>query len=138
MAPLLSVDGLTVTYGARGDPVLAVRDVTFSIERNEVFGLIGESGSGKSSVLGALTRLLPAAARTDARSIRFEDEELTLRSDAAFRELRGRRIALVPQQPMTALSPTASVGRQLRWHFGRARRERRDQRRRWRPWDSRR
>lgn len=70
MAPLLSVDGLTVTYGARGDPVLAVRDVTFSIERNEVFGLIGESGSGKSSVLGALARACspPPRAPTPGRS----------------------------------------------------------------------
>jgi len=113
VGPLLSVADLTVRYGA----TTAVSGVSFDIAAGEVFGLVGESGSGKSSVCSALVRLLPRTAKISG-AIRFEGADLATLPEQAMRGIRGERIALVPQQPMTSLSPTSSVGKQLRWYLG--------------------
>lgn len=117
-AALLRVRGLSVTYPSVRGPVPAVRGVSFEVRPGEVFGLVGESGSGKSSVCTAVMGLLPDGTRLDADGIDFEGRDLARLRERELRRVRGHRIALVPQQPMTSLSPTTPVGRQLRWYLG--------------------
>ncbi|WP_214316868.1 ABC transporter ATP-binding protein [Nonomuraea sediminis] len=112
MSDLLTVTGLHVDYPG----VRAVHDVSFTLRRGEILGLVGESGSGKSSVCAALTRVLPAGARMAARAVRLGDQELTGLTDQEMRRLRATRIGVIPQRPMTSLSPVTPVLRQLRWH----------------------
>ncbi|UGQ13690.1 ABC transporter ATP-binding protein [Yinghuangia sp. ASG 101] len=92
--------------------------MSFDVRPGEIFGLVGESGSGKSSVCTAVMGLLPSAAHVAADGIDFEGRDLARLRDRDLRRIRGRRIALVPQQPMTSLAPTTPVGRQLRWYLG--------------------
>ncbi len=111
--PLLTVADLSVRYGR----TTAVNDVSFEVARGEIFGLVGESGSGKSSVCGALARLLPRSAQLTG-AVQFEGKNLVALPEKAMRRVRGRRVALVPQQPMTSLSPTSTIGRQMQWYLG--------------------
>ncbi|MEU5991458.1 ABC transporter ATP-binding protein [Spirillospora sp. NPDC047418] len=116
---LLDVEDLHVDYpGHAGRTVPAVRGVTFRLRRGEVLGLVGESGSGKSSVCAALTRTLPDGARLRAAGLAFDGTGLIGLPDEAMRGLRATRIGLVPQRPMTSLSPATPVLRQLRWYGG--------------------
>lgn len=117
---LLDVDDLHVDYPGRagGAAVPAVRGVSFRLRRGEVLGLVGESGSGKSSVCAALTRTLPDGAHQRAAGLTFDGAGLPGLSDDAMRRLRATRIGLVPQRPMTSLSPATPVLTQLRWHAG--------------------
>ena len=99
--------------------LLAVRDLTFSIDAREVLGLVGESGSGKSITSLAIMRLLPPQARVSGE-IRFADirdgsapRNLPALPDDSMRQLRGSRIAMIFQEPMTALNPVMRVGEQI-------------------------
>ncbi len=114
----LAVEHLTVDYSTRRGAITAVRDVSFSVGAGEVFGLVGASGSGKTTILDALVGLLPRSASVRATSLRVGGAQLAGASEAEFRRHRGRTVALIPQHPMTALSPVVSVGRQLSWYFG--------------------
>jgi len=118
---LLAVDDLHVSLPAAYGPVQALRGVSFTIERGETLGLIGESGCGKSMTALALMGLLPEGAQAGG-SVRLEGRELVGLDDAAFSALRGNRIAMIFQEPMTALNPLHRVGRQiaepLRLHRG--------------------
>lgn len=121
MTDLLTVDDLHVRYAGheRGaPPVAAVRGVSLSLRRGEVLGLVGESGSGKSSVCSALTRVLPAGARVSAGTLDFDGTDLSTLSEGRMRGLRSTRIGVVPQRPMTSLSPSTPVLNQLRWYAG--------------------
>lgn len=116
--PTLSVKNLTVRYsGARG-AVDAVKGVTFDIAQGEVFGLVGESGSGKSSVCQALMRLLPVSAKVTADNLHFGGHDILGLKEKEMNKVRGREMAMIPQQPMTSLSPVTPIGTQLRWYFG--------------------
>ncbi|WP_211593314.1 ABC transporter ATP-binding protein [Microbispora sp. H10836] len=115
--PLLSVRDLAVVFRTRTGEVPAVREVSFDLARGEIFGLVGESGSGKSTVLTALTRMLARNARITSGRIGFDGADLLALREPAMRRLRGDRIGLIPQRPMTSLSPATSIGRQLRWHL---------------------
>jgi peptide/nickel transport system ATP-binding protein len=121
MTPLLEVTDLRVSLPTARGPADALHDVSFAIRPGETVGLIGESGSGKSMTALALMGLLPERA-TLAGSIRFDARELVGASDAAMCELRGNRIGMVFQEPMTALNPLHTVGDQvaepLRVHRG--------------------
>jgi len=108
-APLLRVAGLSVRFG-RAQPV--VRDVSFELGRGQRLGLIGESGSGKSLTALALLGLLPAAARASG-SVLLDGRELLGLPDPQLAPLRGDRLAMVFQEPMTALDPTMRIGRQV-------------------------
>jgi oligopeptide/dipeptide ABC transporter ATP-binding protein len=124
MASLLEVRHLTVEFprprnsaGVRVPPVLAaVRDLSFSIAPEEVLGLVGESGSGKSVTSLALMRLLPPHARASGE-VQFANGkgnyDLLRLSDAAMRPLRGCQLAMIFQEPMTALNPVMRVGDQI-------------------------
>ena len=119
--PLLEVRHLHVKLQTHRGPGYAVRDVSFSLERGETLGLVGESGCGKSITAMALMGLLPENAQVTG-SIRFDGEELTSKSDREMCRIRGNRIGMIFQEPMTALNPVHSVGRQiaepLRLHRG--------------------
>jgi ABC-type dipeptide/oligopeptide/nickel transport system ATPase component len=105
---LLEVHNLTVHFGA----VPAVRDVSFSISPGEVLGLVGESGSGKSVTSLAVMRLLPPQASVAGR-ISFAGDDLLLASEEKMRDLRGRQLSMIFQEPMTALNPVMRVGDQV-------------------------
>jgi peptide/nickel transport system ATP-binding protein len=111
-APLLQVEHLSVRLQTPRGPALAVRDVSFGLRRGETLGLIGESGCGKSMMALALLGLLPDSAQT-AGSIRLNGQELIGQDDATLSRLRGNRIAMIFQEPMTALNPVHRVGDQI-------------------------
>ena len=119
--PLLQVTDLRVRLNTQRGPADAVRGVGFALEHGQTLGLIGESGCGKSITALALLGLLPERALVSG-SIRFDGEELVGRSDAELCKLRGNRIGIVFQEPMTALNPLHTIGRQvaepLRLHQG--------------------
>jgi peptide/nickel transport system ATP-binding protein len=111
--PLLEVQDLHVTYRAGGQATAAVRGVSFSLARGETLAIVGESGSGKSTLANALLGLLPAAARIEGGRVRLEGDDVTRASERQWQKLRGRSVALVPQDPMVGLNPTLRVGRQI-------------------------
>jgi peptide/nickel transport system ATP-binding protein len=111
--PLLELDGLTVDIATPRGVLHAVRDVSFRIERGETLCLVGESGCGKSMTAFALMGLLPQTASRSARRFRFEGEDLARASAGRLGALRGDRMAMVFQEPMTALNPAYTVGDQL-------------------------
>jgi ABC-type dipeptide/oligopeptide/nickel transport system ATPase component len=110
---LLDVQGLTVAFAGSPAPVTAVDNVSFHIERGETLGLVGESGSGKSVTAFAILRLLPTAGRIASGRVLFEGRDLLALSEREMREVRGARISLIFQEPMTALNPVMRVGDQI-------------------------
>lgn len=113
-APILEVRDLTVHITTRRGAAAALDRVSFDLRRGETLGLVGESGSGKSLTCLALLRLLPRpAASVTGGSIAFRGEELLSKTDAQMVALRGRHLAMVLQDPMTALNPVLRVGSQL-------------------------
>lgn len=118
---LLEVSNLRIRLQTHRGPADAVRGVSFSLARGETLGLIGESGCGKSITAMSLMGLLPDSAQVSG-SIRFDGQELVGRTDAQMCKMRGNRIGMVFQEPMTALNPVHTIGRQvaepLRLHRG--------------------
>ncbi len=119
--PLLEVTDLRVTLNTARGPADALREVSFTLDRGQTLGLIGESGCGKSITALALMGLLPEGAQV-AGSIRLDGQELVGLSEAQWCGLRGNRLGMVFQEPMTALNPLHPIGRQiaesLRLHRG--------------------
>ncbi len=113
MPPLLTVEGLTITFPIEGRPVPVVQDVTLSVERGQFVGLVGESGCGKSITALALLRLVPKPGRIERGSIRLEGKELLELRDEEIRRVRGARIGIVFQEPMTSLNPVFTIGFQV-------------------------
>ena len=112
MGALLEIRGLGVRFGATE----AVRGIDFEIGEGEVLGLVGESGSGKSATSLAILGLLDASARVEGEILWHGDgaaKDLLLLPASALRQVRGREIAMIFQEPMTALNPVMSVGRQV-------------------------
>jgi peptide/nickel transport system ATP-binding protein len=110
--PLLSVNHLSVTLPtARGD-VQALHGISFAIERGQIVGLIGESGCGKSITALALMGLLPAGSRVQG-SVQLDGVELTTLDEKRWCALRGAQVAMVFQEPITALNPLHTIGRQI-------------------------
>ena len=107
---LLDVQHLSVSFG-HGAP--AVDDVSFQVAAGETLGVVGESGSGKSVTAFSILRLLQPPGRITGGAIRFEGRDLLALSEAEMREVRGARISLIFQEPMTALNPVMRVGDQI-------------------------
>ena len=118
---LLDVKDLSIRLQTQRGPADAVRDINFTLARGETLGLIGESGCGKSITALSLMGLLPENAVVRG-SIRFDDQELVGLPDDAMRQIRGNRIGMIFQEPMTALNPVHTIGAQvaepLRLHRG--------------------
>jgi peptide/nickel transport system ATP-binding protein len=110
--PLLEVRDLTVTFASEAGPVRAVRALSYHVNRGEVLGIVGESGSGKTVSSLAVMDLLPSHARVMG-SVRFEGRELVGLADRELSRLRGRRIAMIFQDPLSALTPVYTVGDQI-------------------------
>ena len=125
---LLEVRHLATHYvSARGTRVTrAVDDVSFDLDVGQTLGVVGESGSGKTTLALSLLRLLPPAARIVGGEIRFQGEDLVAKPEAELRRIRGRRIAMILQDPMASLNPLFTIGDQvaepLRVHEGTPRR----------------
>jgi len=112
-APLLAVRDLRVAYATRGGEAVVIPSVNFQLNAGEALGLVGESGCGKSTIALSIVRYLGRAGRLVGGSIRFEGRELTSLDETGLRAIRGRRIAMVYQDPMASLNPVMAVGRQL-------------------------
>ncbi len=111
--PLLEIDRLTVTVPGPRGPVAAVRGVSFTVARGEMVGLVGESGAGKSLTAFAVPRLLSAGVRVAGGRILLDGEDLLALPEPEMRRIRGRRVAMVFQEPMTALNPVFTIGFQV-------------------------
>ncbi|EAR52655.1 ABC transporter, ATP-binding protein [Oceanicola granulosus HTCC2516] len=113
-APLLSIEGLTVALPGGGERAHAVRDVSLTLARGEVLCIVGESGSGKSITASAVMNLLPSdQLRITSGRVRYEGEDLLTLSERRMRRLRGDRISMIFQEPMTSLNPVATIGVQI-------------------------
>ncbi|HEV2301305.1 MAG TPA: ABC transporter ATP-binding protein [Stellaceae bacterium] len=113
--PLLDIRNLSTHYvSAQGSRVVrAVDDVSLRIDAGETLGIVGESGSGKSTLALSILRVLPPAARIVAGRMLFEGEDLVEKSDAEMRQVRGKRIAMILQDPMASLNPLFTIGNQV-------------------------
>lgn len=110
---LLQVEGLSVDINTSNGVLHAVRDISFSVRRGETLCLVGESGCGKSMTSLAIMDLLPKAAKSKARQLSFKGESLTQKTARQFNALRGNHMAMIFQEPMTALNPAYTIGDQL-------------------------
>src|ERR1700690_2295429 len=109
---LLEIEGLRVSFHTSHGELFALRGVDLRVKAGEILGLVGESGSGKSVTLRAITRLLRANARITGR-IAWRGQDLTALSETELNAIRGRQIATIFQEPMTALNPVMTIGQQI-------------------------
>jgi peptide/nickel transport system ATP-binding protein len=110
---LLEVEDFSLEFRTRSGTVRALENVSLAIEKGETVGLVGESGSGKSVLSFAILRILDPAARITGGSIRFGGMDVLAASERSMQEVRGREIAMIFQNPRTALNPIRKVGRQI-------------------------
>jgi peptide/nickel transport system ATP-binding protein len=113
-APLLDVDDLSVEFDTRRGVAHVLQSVGFSLRRGETLGLVGESGCGKSMTALAIMRLIPTPpGRITSGRVTLEGYDLMTLPDAAMREIRGNRVSMIFQEPMTSLNPVFTVGEQI-------------------------
>ena len=129
--PVLQIEDLSVRFHLKRGRLTAVDHVSLTVNRSETFGLVGESGSGKTVTARAVMRLVPIPPGEISQGrILFDGENVLDKSKAEMRELRGRKIAMVFQEPMSALNPVFTVGNQisdaLRTNLGMSRKEARE------------
>ena len=111
---LLDVSGLEIEFRQRRKPARrVVSDVSFQVRRGTVVGIVGESGSGKTMTANAIMRLLPAGGRIAGGQIAFDGQEVLDLPEEEVRRLRGKRMAMIFQNPMTSLNPAYTIGRQM-------------------------
>ncbi|MBV9561543.1 MAG: ABC transporter ATP-binding protein, partial [Bradyrhizobium sp.] len=110
---ILSIEQLTLALPAGADRAFAVEDVSLALHPRQILCVVGESGSGKSVCASGVMGLLPKVIRPVAGAIRFEGRDLLRLPPAEWRTLRGRRIAMIFQEPMTALNPVIRIGDQI-------------------------
>ena len=112
--PLVSFNHLSVSFAGERHRVRAVQDVSFTIQAGQTVGVVGESGCGKSVTAMALMGLLPPqTARIDGGEIRFADRDLLRLKARQMADLRGHQLAMIFQEPMSALNPVLTIGEQL-------------------------
>ena len=125
---ILEVHDLEIRYVTDEETVQAVNDITFSLERGESIGLVGETGAGKTTTALGIMGLVPDPPGEIVKgSILFEGEDLLKKNEDQMRQIRGNKVAMIFQEPMTALNPLLTIGRQmtegLRLHLGMSREE---------------
>ncbi|MGO8801908.1 ABC transporter ATP-binding protein [Candidatus Binatus sp.] len=113
MKPLLEVKSIRTSFFTEAGEVRAVDGVSFSVAPGKLMGLVGESGSGKTASVLSIMRLLPESARIVGGEIIFEDQDLLKLSEPEMRHVRGARIAMIFQEPMTSLNPVFTIGSQI-------------------------
>ncbi|HCQ47871.1 MAG TPA: microcin ABC transporter ATP-binding protein [Achromobacter sp.] len=113
MTQLLHIQNLTVDLPPGADRAHALKDLTLSVKAGEIVCVVGESGSGKSLTAGAILGLLPQGVRASGGQIHWEGQDLLQMPPEALRRLRGRRIGMIFQEPMTALNPLRTIGDQI-------------------------
>ena len=113
MDEILKVEGLKTSFMTSSGEVQAVRGVSFGVRKGEILGIVGESGSGKSVTSMTILRLLADTARIKEGAIRFEGQDLTKVSEKEMRAIRGQKIAMIFQDPMSSLNPLVPVGKQV-------------------------
>ncbi|HEV7987063.1 MAG TPA: ABC transporter ATP-binding protein [Candidatus Binataceae bacterium] len=127
MQPLLEVKDLRTSFFTDAGEVRAVDGVSFAVEAGKLMGLVGESGSGKTASVLSVMRLLPESARVMGGAVLFEGRDLLKLSEPEMRAVRGAKIAMIFQEPMTSLNPVFTIGSQIgeavRLHQHTARRE---------------
>jgi oligopeptide/dipeptide ABC transporter ATP-binding protein len=127
---LLEVANLRTTFRTEDGPVTAVNGLSFTLAASETLGIVGESGSGKSVTALSILRLLARNATVTADRIAFDGENLPDKSEPEMRRIRGYKIAMIFQDPMTSLNPVLTIGEQIaeavRLHLGASKREARD------------
>jgi peptide/nickel transport system ATP-binding protein len=111
--PVLEVENLSIAFGSRSKHVEVIHNISFSVSENEIIGIVGESGSGKSVTSLAIAGLLPGKTSFIEGSIRFEDKELLELPRKEFQKIRGKEIAMIFQEPMSALNPSLTCGFQV-------------------------
>ncbi|ADO10105.1 putative ABC transport system ATP-binding protein oppD [Pantoea vagans C9-1] len=112
--PLITFEQLSVSFAAEQGRVQAVQEVSFTIHAGKTLGIVGESGCGKSVTAMSLMGLLPPqAARIDGGAIRFQGQDLLTLNPARMADLRGNQLAMIFQEPMSALNPVLTIGEQL-------------------------
>jgi peptide/nickel transport system ATP-binding protein len=117
-SPVLTVEALSVRLPKGADRPHAMKDVSFAIASGEILCVVGESGSGKSMTANAVMRLLPGGVDIDGGAVLFDGKDLTKLTDAEMRAVRGAGIAMIFQEPMTALNPLRTIGDQIGEMFG--------------------
>ena len=110
---MLTIADLTTDLDSEAGLVRAVDALTLTIERGETFALVGESGCGKSMTALSILRLLPDSGRVSAGSVAIEGVDVVQLPEARMRDIRGRRISIIFQEPSTSLNPVMTVGRQI-------------------------
>jgi peptide/nickel transport system ATP-binding protein len=114
MAPVLQVSGLNTVFHTRGGLVRAVRDISFSVDAGETLAIVGESGCGKTITALSLMRLIPTPpGEIVSGSVTVDGTDLLQLDEVAMRRMRGSKIAMIFQEPMTALNPLLTIGRQI-------------------------
>ena len=112
--PFLSVEDLTVEYKSDGKIVQAVNGVSFSLHRGKTLGLVGETGAGKTTIAKAILRILPdVGAKIVGGKVHLDDQNLMALPEVEMRKIRGNKISMIFQDPMTALNPVQRVGEQI-------------------------
>lgn len=111
---VLSVKNLSVEYSSDGKAIHAVNGITFSMKKGETLGLVGETGAGKTTIAQAILQILsPFSAKIKSGEIWYENQNLLTLNEAEMRKIRGQKISMVFQDPMTALNPVMRVGNQI-------------------------
>jgi peptide/nickel transport system ATP-binding protein len=110
---VLDISNLSLRFDSRGRPVEALRGISIKIPKGTIVGIVGESGSGKSTLSLAIMRLLAEDARILSGELIFSGQDLLKLSESSMRDIRGSRIAMVFQDPMTSLNPVRSIGQQM-------------------------
>ncbi len=113
MTDLLSIEGLRTEFRTANGGVAAVDGVSLSVAKGKTLGIVGESGCGKSMLSLSVMRLVPQPGRTTAGRVMFDGQDLLSLPPAAMRDIRGNRIAMIFQEPMTSLNPVFTVGDQI-------------------------
>lgn len=130
MTAILEVNNLCIRFPIEGGDILAVRDVSFSLDKGRTLGFVGESGCGKSVTAYAVLGLVPPPGVIDSGAIRYRGRDIVHMDDEEMRTIRGKEIAMIFQEPMTSLNPVFTIGYQieesLTLHLGMTGREARE------------
>ncbi len=111
--PMLKINNLETSFYTHVGEVRAIRDVSFSMNKGEVLGIVGESGSGKSTILMSIMRLLQKPGIIKSGEIFFQGEDLTKKSIKEMQSIRGKKISMIFQDPMSSLNPVFTIGNQI-------------------------